>query len=317
MRGKTLLKPLSILIAGASIAASPIAAQTQTTSTKPVSVIVTVLGKGEQAAPEVPQDSVTVRQDRDLRKLLAWRALPSDGEGLDFVVYVDDSLHTGVDQQLQQVSSFLRALPPKAKAEVVYSLGGVPQVAQALTTDHDAAAKAVRIPAGSGEASSGLYAGLQDFAKHWSDPADRRVILLVSNGIDLLRGVGESDPAINPDLQSAIDELHRQDFSVYTIYAGGGGRLLQNTYLINNGQGSLARLAGETGGEAFFFVLSTPIDFQPYLDEISNAIDHQYLLTFAAATTAKAHLSTLRVGVEVEGADVLAPDHVFIPAGSK
>jgi hypothetical protein len=303
-----------VLIAGLSAAAAPAAAQMQPANTRAVSVVVTVLGKGKQAPPEIPQDSVSVRQDRDVRRVLAWRALPQDGAGLDFIVYVDDSLHYGVDQQLQQVAGFIRSLPPKAKAEVVYSTGGETQLLQPLTTDHDLAAKAVRIPAGTSSTSTGLYAGLQDFAKHWSYSDNRRVLLIISNGIDLLRGVEDSYPGINPDLQWAIDELHRQDFSVYTIYAGGGGRMLQNEFLVSNGQGCLARLAAETGGEAFFFDFSSPLDFQPYLDEISNGINHQYLLTFAVVTSAKPHLSTLHVGVEVEGADVLAPDHVYVPA---
>ncbi|MGB6431482.1 MAG: hypothetical protein WBF06_12920 [Candidatus Acidiferrales bacterium] len=313
MRNKFILKFAMISVAAVSLASAPIGAQAQAAGTKPVNVIVTVLGKGKEAAPEVTEDSVNVHQDGKARPVLGWQRLPEDGQGLELIVYVDGSVDASVANQLQDVSAFIRALPREASAEVVYSYGGEPQIVQSPTTDRELAAKSVRIPSGRFAASSGLYAGLEDFAKHLPDGGSRRVFLVISNGIDLLRGVGESDPGINPDLQSAIDELHRKDISVYAIYAGGGGRMLENEYLVNNGQGCLARLAAETGGEFFSMGLSTPIDFEPYLKDVSEGLTHQYLLTFAAVTSTKAHLSTLRVGVEVEGADVLAPDHVFVP----
>jgi hypothetical protein len=317
MRNKIALRYIVMLIAGASFAVAPVRAQMQAAGgagTKPVSVIVTVLGKGKDAAPEVTEDSVRVNQDGKARPVVMWRALPQDGEGLDLIVYVDGSVDPSVDNQLQDVSAFIRALPPKSSAEVVYSYGGETQVEQPLTTDHELAAKAIRIPSGRDAGSSGLYTGIEDFAKHLPDDGNRRVFLVISNGIDLLRGVGESDPGINPDLQSAINELHRKDISVYAICARGGGRLLSNEYLIYNGQRSLDRLTAETGGESFSMGFSAPIDFQPYLEDISDGLAHQYLLTFPAVTRGKAHLSTLRVNAEVEGADVLAPDHVYVPS---
>lgn len=315
MRNKIVLKYIVMMIAGASLIAAPIAAQTTGAETKPVSVIVTVLGRGKEAAPAVTQDSVSVRQDGEARKVLGWQAVPDDGTGLDLVVYVDGALRTAVAQQLQDVSVFVRTLPPKARTEVVYSYGGETQVVQAMTTDHELAAKALRIPSGRSSASSGLYAGIEDFAKRWPEGGNRRVLLVISNGIDLLRGAEDSYPGTNPDLQSAIEELHRKEISVYTIYASSAGFAGQNELLVSNGQGCLAQLASETGGQSYFEGLWTPINFQPYLKAISKNLGHQYLLTFAGAadSSGKAHLSRLQVGVEVTPkADVLAPDHVFV-----
>jgi hypothetical protein len=177
VRDKFVLKFAMISVAAASLALAPIGAHAQAAGTKPVNMIVTVLGKGKDAAPEVTEDSVNVHQDGKVRPVLGWQRLPEDGEGLELIVYVDGSLNSGVANQLQDVSAFIRTLPAKASAEVVYSYGGEPQIVQPSTTDHELAAKALRIPSGRFAASSGLYAGLEDFAKHLPDGGNRRVFL--------------------------------------------------------------------------------------------------------------------------------------------
>lgn len=277
-------------------------------------VTVTVLGRDHTPPPRVPKEAVVVRQDGEVRPVLAW--LPAQGKdaSLDLAVVVDDSLNTSVALQLSDVASFLRALPSTARVAVAYSSNGVAQIEQDFTTDHERAAKALRIPRGSSSAYSGTYEALVDLHRRWSSTSHRRVVLLVSNGIDLLRGVADTQPGLNQDLQAAVEDYQRAGIVVYTLYASGVGRIGRNFFLINNGQSCLARLAAETGGDSYFLGFQTPVSFKPFLDDLEKLLGQQYLLTFQVKPGKNAGLARLKVTAEEPGAVLLAPDRIWVPA---
>ena len=54
-----------------------------------------------------------------------------------------------------------------------------------------------------------------------------------------------------------------------------------------SGQNRIARLFDETGGEAFFLGLQTPVSFGPFLDGVQTALNNQYLLKFRAGRVAE------------------------------
>jgi hypothetical protein len=84
--------------------------------------------------------------------------------------------------------------------------------------------------------------------------------------------------------------------------------------LIANGQNSLARLAEETGGEAFFSGSTTPQDFKPFLEELTQILGRQYVLTFQAKLGPKPGYKRIQVTTELPGARIIAPAHVYLPA---
>lgn len=282
-----------------------------------VRVTITVLGRDHQPPPPVPKEAVVVRQEGDVRPVLAWVPAQGKDAGLDLAVVVDDSLNSSVALQLSDVGSFLRALPPTARVAVAYTTNGVADLEQDFTADHERAARALRLPRGSASSFSGTYEALVDLRKRWTPNGNRRVVLLVSSGIDLLRGTLESQPGLNRDLQAAIEDYQRNGIVVYTLYGAGAGRIGRNFFLVNNGQSCLARLAAETGGDSYFLGFQTPVSFKPFLDDLAKLLGQQYLLTFQAKLGKSAGFARLKVTVEESGAVIAAPDRVWVPAGNE
>src|SRR5260370_16834163 len=224
-----------------------------------------------------------------------------------------DSLDPSVGNQLSDLASFIRALPATTRVAVAYSSNGIARIQQDLTSDHELGAKSLRLPQGFSEGPSGIYESLLDLNKRWHSTSNRRAVVLVASGIDLLRGIVDSQPGVNQDLQAAIDEFHRSAISAYTIYASDPGRLGRNFFLTANGQGCLSRLTAETGGDSYSQGFQTPISFQPYLEDIRKLLGQQYLLTFEAQPRKKAGFARLKVTAEERGAVLIVPDHVWVP----
>ena len=137
---------------------------------------------------------------------------------------------------------------------------------------------------------------------------------MVSDGVDLFRGLEESSPASNPDLRRAIERAQRRGVVVDTIYARGESPLHRNFILVTNGQSSLARLAFETGGQAFFQGFDTPVGFQPFLGELAANLGQQYVLTFRALPGKKGGYQRFQITTEVPGVELVAPAQIYIPA---
>jgi VWFA-related protein len=127
----------------------------------------------------------------------------------------------------------------------------------------------------------------------------RRAVLVVSDGVDLSRGFDNSSPSQSADLDRAISEAQRRSVAIYAIYAptaGSGG----NTSLVNNGQGSLARLAQETGGKSFFQGSGAPVSFDPFLRQLSDRLSRQFALTYLSTHADKGFH---RIKIEATDAD--------------
>ncbi len=314
-RSRMLKKPRAIaLVIFALVTPSAFRGQDKTEHTVPVSVLVTVGSKTKDAPPEVPKDAVYVHQDNQTRRVLDWQPLSQGGATLDLVVYIDDSMDHSVGGPLMDAAAFIRALPPNARIEIAYSLSGHSQIGQAFTTDREAAIKALHIPLGRSTGSYGLYSGLTDFIHGWPEDATRRELLIISDGIDLLRGFSQSLPGENPDLDTLNNVLRREGIVVFTIFGNGGSALLHGSAMTSVGQSCLQSLSDESGGEAFLG-LQTAYSFTPYLNQISEDLANQYLLTFEAVAPInnKPKLSKLQAGAEVPGTVIHAPAHVNVP----
>ena len=180
-----------------------------------------------------------------------------------------------------------------------------------FTTDHEQAAKALRMPLGSYGAFTSPYLSVIDWIKQLPETGNRREILLISDGIDYFRG---SFGTYSPDLQPAVELAQRNGIVIYTIYARGVGRINRNSFLIMNAQGGLTQLAQSTGGEAFVEgINSTPISLRPYLEELSKMLGQQYLLAFRAAPVKKDSHEHFKFTTEVPDVELLAPNEVFVP----
>lgn len=280
-----------------------------------VTVTVTATGKDQSAPPTVPANAVMVKQDGKAAKVISWEPANGGKAGLDIAVLIDDSVSQKASVQLKDIGDFLRTLSPDAREAVVYANYGGAKFEQEFTTDHDKASKAIRIPNALPGSANGVYDSFTELIKKWPSSQNRKVVIFVSDGIDVSNGVDDSLPGQSMVLQRAIDAAERAGVVVYTIFASGSGRAVQNQFLVNNGQGSLARLASETGGDAFFSGFQTPISFKPFLEDIGKLMGQQYLLTFATTPAEKARYARLQVTVEAGDVELIAPDHVYVAGG--
>ncbi len=296
-------------VAGASgqVAGQPSAAGPQ------ARVVVTVVRRNSRAPRVMTQANVLVFQQHQRRPVISWVRAKGSAAPLDLAVVVDDSLGSAFDNQIRDLREFVRSLPDSARVAVVYSTNSNANILQPFTADFERAARAFRLPLGRTNEVSSIYMAVADLFKFWpADPGRRRAILLVSDGIDVYRGIEESEPGNNPDLEQAIREVLRHGVTVYTIYASGAGFAHQNLFLLNNGQSCLSLLTLETGGEAFFQGLHTPVSFSPYLRQLNQLLSSQYVLTFKAAPLKKPGREPLHVTTELPGVELMAPTEVWV-----
>src|SRR5207247_11060612 len=160
-------------------------------------------------------------------------------------------------------------------------------VRRKFTNELQRAAEGVRPP--QGIASNGpfnpfveIIEGLKRFD---SQPLGRRAMIVVSDGVDVSRGIDSSTPSQSIDLQRAITEAQRRSVAIYSIYAPSAAN--SGFQLSANGQSCLERLSTETGGRAFFQGTGAPVSFAPFLKEIEESLLIQILLTCPSTHTNK------------------------------
>lgn len=301
-----------LLLAGLAVALPASAREAE----KPadIRVIVTVAGTHNNPPPEVTRQDVLAHVGQARQAVLEWTPLQGKQAPLELAILIDDSLDPSVGVQLGDVRDFILGLPEGTRVGVAYARNGIATFTQDFTSDRALAAKAIRLPFGSEGAISSPYLAVTDLLQRWSDASNRREVLLVSDGIDLFRGVAESAPGLNPDLDRAIRTAQREGIVIHTLFASGNDRLRRNFFLVGNGQGALLDLAYETGGEAFFEGSQTPLAFKPYLERLSDVLGRQYLLTLQPPARAKSGYERLQVSTEVPGAKLIGPGHVYVPA---
>ena len=288
----------------------------QVDSGKRVSATVTVVPRHPGSASELTPDDVMVYENGERRPVLEWKHATAGESGLDLAILMDDSLASNIGLQLSDLRQFISSLPATTRVEVAYGTHRDASVVQNFTTDHQRAAKALRLPIGRENEISSIFQSLTDLVNHWPAGDNRRAALVVSDGIDLFYGVSDSFPTLNPSFQAAIRAAQRKGVTVYTIFANTAGDYSHNLGLLSNGQSSLGLLASETGGAAYFEVLETPLDFAPYLLKFENSLGQQYLLTFEARP-GKSGYEGLRVTTEQPDVKVVAPAQVYVLGNRK
>jgi hypothetical protein len=278
----------------------------------PVHTVVTAEAHKGSIPPEIGQQDVLVTEGKDHDPVTEW--LPAQGEhaALQFFILIDDGANMSLGTELEALRKFILAQPPTEQVGLAYMENGTAQIAQNLTTDHDAVAKALHLPNGIAGINGSPYFSISDLVKRWPAGAPRREVLMISDGIDRYYGVGNLD---DPYLSAAIDDALRAGIIVSAIYTPGVGHFGHDFYMTYWGQLYMAHLADQTGGEAYYVGFTgAPVSFTPYLDEQSSRLTHQYLLTFLAKPPKKAGLQNVKIATEVPHLDLVGPKRVWVPA---
>ena len=243
---------------------------------RPVTVPVTI--KVNKPETEIRVVDLLVREDGEVQSLLSIRR-PSDNP-VTLAVLLQDDLVSSISNEARGIADFIRNLPGGSRVMVGYIRSGSLQVRRRFTTDLERAATSVRPPLSSASASPfNPYVEIIEALRRFdSQPLGRRAIVVVSDGLDISRGLDSSSPSNSIDLARAIREAQRRGVAIYSIFAPPA--VSGNRFLIANGQSSLQKLSDETGGRAFFQGAAAPVSFQPFLREISSTLERQIALTY-------------------------------------
>ena len=326
---KTLLPLLAAMGVVVGSGQSVLSQQKAVSATAQVHMVITDAAVEEdKELPPLQKEDVKVKQSKNFLQVTQLIPAQGDNAALQLMILIDDTLNTSVGNNLQDIKDFIKAQPPAAVIGVGYMSNAGVNVVQNFTADHDLAVKAVRLPRGSYSTMDSPYLSLISLVKGWSQQNVRREVLMVTDGIDRLRGetpqpsrlgpnfgpVYHSMPTISTDATSASEMSQRYNVIVYSIYAPGIGRAGRSSWDLQVGLGGLSKIADETGGECFSLGTSQLVSFQPYLERLQKMLSDQYYVVFQAVPKKKAGFQRVNVQTELSNSELLAPDNVWVPA---
>jgi hypothetical protein len=299
-------------------ALSALAQEKSDTGTVPVRMTVTLSVVGDRRMPDVKIEDVSVQQRRNRLQVTGWTPARGDRAGLDLFILIDDASDTSLGSQLNELRTFINAQAPSTNVGVGYMRNATVQIVQNFTTDHAAAASSVRLPLGNTGSFGSPYLSVIDLMNRWPEHPNRRVIVMITDGIDRARG-GPRSRGLGtfPDVNRASDVGQRTGTIINTIYAPGVGFRTRNFWEATNGQNGIAKLSDETGGESFFLGLQSAVSFRPYLDSIQTSLSNQFILEFRAVPGRRAGLQSVSLGTEVAGVELVSADGVWVPAAGR
>jgi hypothetical protein len=293
--------------------------------------------RDDSEVPILRPENVQVKQGKNVLKVNQLIPARGDNAALQLFVLIDDTCDVGIGNSLNDIRDFISAQPATTLVGVAYMSNATIQIAQNFTADHAAAAKAIRLPRGNLSAMDSPYLSLISLIKGWPEQKVRREILMVSDGIDRLRGdrmsnyqssptpgrtsrstsasMSSSMPTISSDADSASTAGQRYGVIIHGIYATGVGRAGRNAWEAQIGQSGVAKIADETGGEYFSLGTQNLVSFKPYLDRLQRILDNQYYLVFGVIPKSKASLQRVKISTEAPGFEIAAADSVWVTAG--
>ena len=254
---------ISLLIPAALVAQKP--DDPEQPRVRTVSIPISIFTKQElrqgQTEEYVQAERLIVKEDKDDQTVLSIRSVTD--APLALAILVQEDLSSSFNLQIDDLKKFIRGLPRGSRVMVAYLRGGTLQVRQKFTDDLNAAAQALRIVVSSSSAAPrNPFDGVIDALNRFDAlPAGRRAVLLISDGLDVSQGLSNSSPSQSIDLERAIERSQKRSVAVFAFYNPASITEGGDSRLIMNGQGSLLRLADETGGRAFFQGSIGPVSY--------------------------------------------------------
>ena len=273
------------------------------TVTIPISIYGEKQKQSDQTEEIIEAGTIIVKEDGDEQQILSIRSVSNTP--LSLAVLIQDDLTSNANLQLQTIADFIRRLPNGSRVMVGYLRGGNLQIRQKFTDDLEKAAKSLRIVAGRGAAAGNPFSAVEDALKRFDAlPLGRRAVLLISDGLDISRGIENASPTQSLELDRAILKAQRKSIAVYSFYNPATLTEGGNSILVSNGQGSLNRLSEETGGRAFFQGTIAPISFEPFFADLINSLNRQFALTYLSTHMKKGYhkvqVISTNTGVKIE-----------------
>lgn len=318
-----------LIVAVLAVAQDVHSQQKAAPSTVQVHMVISDLAvRSDSELPRLKQDEVKVKQGRTFLQVTQLIPAQGDNATLQLVILIDDTLDTSVGNNLNDLKEFIKAQPPSTAIAIGYMSNAGVNMVQNFTSDHEACVKAVRLPRGGFSTMDSPYLSLINLVKGWQQQNVRREVLMVSDGIDRLRGetprpsqlgpsfgpVYHSMPTISQDATSASEISQRYNVIVHSIYSPGVGRAGRSSWDLQLGLAGLSKIADETGGECYSLGTSALVSFKPYLERFQKTLDNQYYLVFLATPKRRAGLQRVNIQTELPNSEIAAPDNVWVPA---
>jgi len=332
MKGYRILPRLFAVLAVGTLCSLGAFAQ----GTAKVHMVVTAESTNENVSPaDFDRRSVLVKQGKDRLQVSDWIPARGDQAALQLFILIDDTCASGMGSYLEDLKTFIKAQPATSSVAIGYMRNANVTVVQDFTTDHEQAASALRLPMGSLSTQDSPYLSLTSLVRRWPEGKVRREVLMITDGIDRLRGyvpstsanagmgrtspsrqVGGSMPYISPDVSTASEVSQHYGVIVHSIYARGVGRADRNYYESQNGLNGLSKLSDETGGESFYLTAQNAVSIKPYIDRLQTILDNQYYLVFLAKPQKRAGLQRIKLDSDAPNTEFAAGDNVWVPAQS-
>ena len=280
----------------------------------PAQSVVTILTKNSEAPADVQPKDFKIQVNGKSAQVSNVTPLRGDRAGLELVVLIDGGARTSLGRQLDEIRKFVGALPPSTLVAIAYMQNGAAHFEGPLTSDKQAALKALHLPSGVAGASASPYFCLSDLAKHWpsTNPGNRREVVMITDGLDPYNP--HFDPE-DPYLQGAIADSVRAGLVVNAIFwhdAGFADRTFGGTV---TGQNLMSLVTDATGGVYFYQGFSNPVSFNPYFDDLNRRFQNQYELSFLVPAKSKAEVAGLKVKLEMPNTKLTAPQRVLVAPG--
>src|SRR5215469_17718327 len=155
--------------------------------------------QAESELPTLRQDDVKVKQKKTFLQVTQLIPAQGDNAALQLMILIDDTLNTqAVGNNLNDVKEFIKAQPPSTVVAVGYMSNATVNMVQNFTADHEQAIKAIRLPRGGFSTMDSPYLSLISVVKGWPQQNVRREVLMVSDGIDRLRGEKPTAAQLGP-----------------------------------------------------------------------------------------------------------------------
>lgn len=308
----TRYRPAPLLLAVvAFVIALPVGARAQSDSSNvTVHTVVTALGPDYSAPPAITKDDVSVYSAKTKLNVTGWEPAKAQHGALELAILIDDAVApSAIGLQFQDLKSFIQEQPSDVAVGIFYAQYGNVAAAAEFSTDHAEVAKKLRLPLGRRAGTSpSIYLSLSDLVKRWPRNAPRREVLMLTSGLDRL------EPGVqDPYFDAAVNDVQRAGVNVHSIYVG--PLRLGLSFFGMIAQGNLGQLTSDSGGDAFFQGLSTPVSFKPFLEQLNMILQNQYLVTFEvpASTKPKGDLRPISIRTEQAHVRLLYPHRVLVP----
>src|SRR5580704_13200680 len=110
-----------------------------------VHLVVTNEAQRGDEVPTLQQGDVKVKQGKSFLKVNQLIPAQGDNAALQLFILIDDTLGSGVGNNLNDIRDFINAQPASTSVAVGYMSNATVNIVQNFTSDHDLATKALRL----------------------------------------------------------------------------------------------------------------------------------------------------------------------------